>query len=182
MGAAPPPGGHQIVPGPYEGPMSVRAAASFAQGGTTNAALSTTGRQGGGSKAGVFVLAVVGLLAVGGIGAVLALRYAVPKVQPAAAPSGAPADSAPAMSASAATGPSAAPSSAVASAAAPPPAPPAASAATDAPAPAGVAHGKNGKPLPTHATTATVAAPPPVQSRPVSLGELPDSVYEKPKK
>jgi len=49
--------------------MSVRAAASFAQSGTTNSALSTTRQHGGGSKVGLFVLAVVALLAFGGIGA-----------------------------------------------------------------------------------------------------------------
>ncbi len=56
----------QMVPGHYTGPMSVRAAASFAQGGTTNANLSTTNGPSAGSKAGVFALVAVALLAVGG--------------------------------------------------------------------------------------------------------------------
>jgi serine/threonine protein kinase len=75
-----PPGSHQIVPGPYSGPVSVRAAASFAQGATTNAALYTSGAPGQ-SKAGIFVMVVLALLTVGGGGALLALKLAGPKVQ-----------------------------------------------------------------------------------------------------
>ncbi len=187
LGAAPPPPPNpgQIVPGPYNGPMSVRAAASFAQGGTTNAALSTTGRQASSSKVGVFVLAVAALLAVGGIGAFLALRYAGPRQQPVAAqgptadavpsavPSATPSASSNAGGADTATttGSTATPSATT-------------TASADASTlPAG--HGRNGlKPPPTHAQPGVVAPPPPPPppTRPPSLGDLPDSVYEKPKR
>jgi serine/threonine-protein kinase len=87
QGAPPPappppqqPGAHQIVPGPYTGPMSVRAAASFAQGATTNSAIIGAPRSGG--KAGVFALLVVGLLAVGGIATAVWWKMSQKPAQP----------------------------------------------------------------------------------------------------
>jgi eukaryotic-like serine/threonine-protein kinase len=175
MGAAPapPPPGHQIVPGPYNGPMSVRAAASFAQGGTTNAALSTTGRQAGGNKAGVFALVVVALLALGGGGVAIALRYGAPKASPATAQTAAMADPSVLPTASAVASPI---ESAVASATATAAAQPADVKSADAPTPSAVpVHGKNGlKSLPAPHATAAPQAP----AHPPSLGDLPESVYD----
>ena len=101
VGAAPTPPGagtngppSQIVPGHYSAPMSVRAAASFAQGATTNTNLSTTRGQGGGSKAGVLVLVAVAMLALGG-GLVWAFV-----VRPGAKPASAKGPDAPALSVS----------------------------------------------------------------------------------
>jgi hypothetical protein len=71
--------------------MSVRAAASFAQSGTTSSALSATRPQGGGGRVGLFVLAVVALLAFGGIGAAVAIRLYSPTPHP-KPPAAAPAD------------------------------------------------------------------------------------------
>jgi eukaryotic-like serine/threonine-protein kinase len=175
-GAAPPPpqqvlGSHQIVPGHYNAPMSVRAAASFAQGGTTNANLSTTGT-GGASKLGAFALVGLVLIAMCGIGAAVAFRFMGSKAQLAR-------DAAPAASvtATAAPGPSAPPvdsastpaPTAAKSADAPPPVDTAAAAAS-----ASAAAHKGGK-LPAH----SIVAPVPVA--PVGgggLGDLPGSVYD----
>ena len=74
-----PPTGAQIVPGPYTAPMSVRAAARFAQGGTTNGNLSTTQGQGGGVKTGTLLLAGLGFVAVGALVWGLVLRPREPK-------------------------------------------------------------------------------------------------------
>ena len=185
IGAAPPPqAGHQIVPGPYNGPMSVRAAATFAQG-TTNAALSNTAGQAPGNKVGVLMLAAAALLAVGGVGAVLALRYAGPKTQPATAQTGTPGDPSAAPTGSAAVvgapittaTPSATPASAASSASTG--ATPAADAGTVDATPPVTGRGKNGlKSPPTRATVAP-AVPPPPSKPPPSLGELPESIYSK---
>jgi serine/threonine-protein kinase len=74
------PGANQIVPGHYQAPQSSRASAAFKQGpgqGQTDGGMSATGRpsqpSSGGSKAGV-VIAILGVLAVGGAAAAFFLR------------------------------------------------------------------------------------------------------------
>jgi serine/threonine-protein kinase len=65
-------GGHQIVPGPYSAPMSVRAAASFAQGSSPGLAMvgqPPSGRRGG------FAVAVMVLLGLSGMGLGIAFKY-----------------------------------------------------------------------------------------------------------
>jgi serine/threonine protein kinase len=67
----PPPSVHHIVPGPYHGPMSTRAAANFAQGATTGVNLSATRPTIKGAppnRAGAFVLVALATLAFGVMG------------------------------------------------------------------------------------------------------------------
>src|SRR5262249_13448642 len=91
----PPPllGMQQIVPEPYDGPMSVRAAASFAQGAMLPAALPAPGKPPSlpaprGSTAAVIVVVTLGLLAVASIGALAMGKLGGPKPTPVS--SGAP--------------------------------------------------------------------------------------------
>ena len=74
----PPLGIQQIVPGPYHGPMSTRAAANFAQGATAGVNLSTSRPmiKGSPNRAGALVLAVLATIAMIGIGGALALAIA----------------------------------------------------------------------------------------------------------
>jgi eukaryotic-like serine/threonine-protein kinase len=93
--AAPPPpfNPNQIVPGPYHAPVSTRAAANFAQtpggqgpqGQTTDGSMSTGAApraSGGGSKMGLLIAAVVGVLALGGVGLAFALKGKAPTGSP----------------------------------------------------------------------------------------------------
>jgi serine/threonine-protein kinase len=79
----PPPSTNQIVPGPYSAPMSVRAAASFAQGAT-----GSVNPSGGGGK--VIAAVVIAMLLAGVVTAVAVLELApkqqVPQPPPSAVP------------------------------------------------------------------------------------------------
>jgi serine/threonine-protein kinase len=174
----PPPGpqwqqaGHQIVPGPYSAPMSVRAAASFAQG--TAPGIAMTG-QPAGSKAASFLLIAVAMLGVLGIGVAIALRYG-PGRGPAVAGSGTATTTSVAAPAVSSVLPAA--SSAPSVDVKPPdpaktaePAVPTASVLPAVDRPSGTLR----KPLPVPKAPAAPAARP-------GLGELPDSVYDGKKK
>jgi serine/threonine-protein kinase len=81
----PPPNLNQIVPGPYHGPMSRRAAANFAQRATTGVNLSSTRPtvRGAPGKAGALVAAVAALLAIGAIALALMMQMSHRRETPA---------------------------------------------------------------------------------------------------
>ena len=177
--APPPPpqqaqGGHQIVPGPYSAPMSVRAAASFAHGSSPGLAM---GGQPPGSKAGTFALIVMAMLGLVGIGVAIALKYGPGHGTVVAAPGTVTTAVGDALPPSAPV-PSPAPTAPPVDTRAPDPVKTADSAVTPAPsgAPAverpGGARNKPG--------TKSTAAPAPT-AKP-GLGDLPDSVYDGRKK
>jgi serine/threonine protein kinase len=177
---APLPALNQILPGPYQGPVSTRAAANFAQGAAVGVALSA-GRstiKGAPNRAGALVLVALAVLAMGGMGiaVVMALgRHASPSVtlpQPSAeAPSSASASASataqpPDPTATAAPAPSPAPSPSV-SASRPP----------DDPKPAPADHHFRPGPAP-KSTTAPAAS---MQPKDDGSLILPESVYGTPK-
>ena len=170
------PGGHQIVPGPYSAPMSVRAAASFAHGSSPGLAL---GGPPPGSKAGTFALIVMAMLGLVGIGVAIALKYGPGHGTVVAAPGSATTAGVDALP----------PSAPVLSALTAPTAPPVDTRAPDPlkTADSAVTPAPNGAPSVDHPGAArnkpgtkSTAAPTPT-AKP-GLGDLPDSVYDGRKK
>jgi hypothetical protein len=80
---------HLIVPGHYKAPISVRAAAKFAQSASIppaeTAGLGAFGRRSGG-KVAVLALVALALFAAGGVGTALAFRFGRAHHAPAPAP------------------------------------------------------------------------------------------------
>jgi hypothetical protein len=76
-----PSGDHRIVPGHYSGPMSMRAAARFAQGRGRQSLAELAGqpRQ---NRLVVIALVAVALIAAGGVGTALAFRFGHARARP----------------------------------------------------------------------------------------------------
>jgi serine/threonine-protein kinase len=85
-GAGDAPADQTIVPGPYTAPMSIRAAARFAEVASGGAAHHGVGRRTPGNRLAVVVLVGVALLAAGSVGTALAFRFGARRARAGAEP------------------------------------------------------------------------------------------------